>query len=398
MERNTFNIRVLQRPNKVSKSGLSTIEIYLSQNGKKTYIATPFKIPYAEFERDMKSKKNNHTKEIVQSLYTTINGIISQLQASNQEWDIYTIKESYLIKTDVITLKRLYDEFVMKIENEYKAGIITKGTYLKYKVMGRYIDSYNEKIGYNTNNSIKLITEEWMDGFQTYLLGALQSTTSAGIINKCKSMFTYAVKKGYISRNIFEDVKTIKKTKAVSFLTEKEVSTIFSTTIPIKRLENVKNLFLIQCLTGMAYSDLMGITAEDIKEDNGTYYIMKQRKKTGVTFTIVLFPQVLNIFKSYNFNLPKISNQKYNKYLKEVQEYCNISSTLHSHLARHTAATLLLNKGMTIEVVSKVLGHTNIKQTQHYSKLLQTTIYQQFNEVSKRLKVCTEPEPNVINA
>ena len=393
MERNTFNISVLVRKQKVNKNGLSTIEIYLSQNGKKTYIATPVKISPDEFKRDMISKKSNNTKSYVQSLHTSINAIISQLQTSGEEWDIYTIKERYTAKTDVITLERVYEEFIISIFNQHKAGMITRGTYLKYKVMWQYIQDYNTSIKFKPDTSIRLINESWGDGLQTFLLTSLQSTTSAGIMNKTKQLFHYAEKKNYIGKSPINDVKVVKKTKEVSFLTEKEVSKIYNTHIPIERLNNVKNLFIIQCLTGLAFADLTSITPADIKEDNGTYYIQKARKKTGVVYTIVLFPQVLDIFKQYNFRLPFISNQKYNKYLKEIQEYCKIETTLHSHLARHTAATLLLNKGMTIDVVSKVLGHTNVKQTQHYSKLLQTTIYQQFKEVQKRLKVCTEPEP-----
>ena len=160
MERNTFNISVLQRKSKVLSTGLSTIEIYLSQAGKKTYIATPVKMTIKDFERDMSSKKNNTTKNYVQSLYTQINGIIADLNAEGNEWDIYTIKERYLSKSNVITLERLYNEYLTKIENEYKAGLITKGTYLKYKVMGRYINEYNISINYNPWKSPVRVTPE----------------------------------------------------------------------------------------------------------------------------------------------------------------------------------------------------------------------------------------------
>lgn len=397
MERNTFNISVLQRKSKVLSTGLSTIEIYLSQAGKKTYIATPVKMTIKDFERDMSSKKNNTTKNYVQSLYTQINGIIADLNAEGNEWDIYTIKERYLSKSNVITLERLYNEYLTKIENEYKAGLITKGTYLKYKVMGRYINEYNISINYNPNQSVRVINEVWMDNFQTYLLSTLQSTTSAGIINKCKGMFNYAVKKKYISASPFNDVKVIKKTKPVSYLTESEINKIYSTPIPITRLNNIKNLFIVQCLTGLSYADMAALKPYHIKQDGETYYIHKEREKTGIPFTVVLFPVVLEIFKYYNFSLPIVSNQKYNAYLKEVAEYCGITVNLHSHLARHSAATLLLNKGMTIEVVSKTLGHTNCKQTQHYAKLMQSTVLQQFKEVGKSLKVGKELESNSIN-
>ena len=114
--------------------------------------------------------------------------------------------------------------------------------------------------------------------------------------------------------------------------------------------------------------------------EEGQIYIKKKRNKTGIDFFVVLMEDALSIAKKYDFRIPVLTNQKYNSYLKELADLCDIKKPLHSHIGRHTCACLLLNRGMSVEAVAKVLGHSTIKHTQHYAKLLDKTI---FNEVKK---------------
>ena len=99
-------------------------------------------------------------------------------------------------------------------------------------------------------------------------------------------------------------------------------------------------------------------------------YLKKKRCKTGVTYILPLNDTAISLLRKYDFELPIITNQKYNAHLKEIADICGIKKTLTTHLARHTAATLMPNSGIAIEVVSKILGHSNTKMTQHYAKLL----------------------------
>ena len=107
----------------------------------------------------------------------------------------------------------------------------------------------------------------------------------------------------------------------------------------------------------------------------------KRRQKTGIEFFTILTPKAMEILKKYNFNLDIISNQKANAYLKEIADVCGIEKHLTTHTARHTAATRLLNMGYRLEIVSKILGHTNTKQTQHYAKLIDKTIIKEYEKL-----------------
>lgn len=132
--------------------------------------------------------------------------------------------------------------------------------------------------------------------------------------------------------------------------------------------------FVFACYTALAYSDLASISIDDIKVQNGVHFIQKNRIKTGVQYTIPLNDIAMEILKRYNYQLPVLTNQRYNSYLKEIADICGIEKKLTSHLARHTAATLMLNSGISIDVVAKILGHRNTAMTAHYAKMLDKTI------------------------
>ena len=151
---------------------------------------------------------------------------------------------------------------------------------------------------------------------------------------------------------------------------------------PNERLDRIKDLFLFQCYTGLSYCDMELLEPKDFQSNEaGMVYLRKKRKKTGVLFFIVLLPEALNIAKKYSLHLPLISNEKYNSYLKELGTLCNIDKPMHSHIGRHTAATYLLNRSVPMEMVAKVLGHTTTKQTRHYAKLLDKTVFDEFKKL-----------------
>ena len=122
---------------------------------------------------------------------------------------------------------------------------------------------------------------------------------------------------------------------------------------------------------------MANLQPEDVQytEDN-TPYICKKRQKTDQEYTTIVLPFAHNVWTKYNGNLPIITNQRYNIYLKAVQSICGIKKSLHSHLARHSFACYALNKGIRLEVVAKALGHSasNLRQTCHYSKLIKKTV------------------------
>ena len=149
-----------------------------------------------------------------------------------------------------------------------------------------------------------------------------------------------------------------------------------------ERLEKVRDLFLFQCYSCLSYTDLGKFDSKKIEEIDGKKFYSGRRGKTKVRYTIPLLQPALDILKKYKYKLPLLSNVKYNAYLKEVATAAGIEKHLTTHWARHTGATLLLNVGVPMEIVSKVCGHNSVKMTEKiYAKMLSKTIVE---EVTKR--------------
>ena len=168
-------------------------------------------------------------------------------------------------------------------------------------------------------------------------------------------------------------------------LTHHELQKISNNKFSIKRLEVVKNIFLFSCYTGLAYADVQKLKRSEIEIGiDGEQWIFTKRQKTDVLSRIPLLPPALKIITQYENDpqckyaglvLPVLTNQKMNAYLKEIADLCGIDKNLTYHIARHTfATTVTLSNGVPIETVSKMLGHTNIKTTQHYAKILDRKI------------------------
>lgn len=160
------------------------------------------------------------------------------------------------------------------------------------------------------------------------------------------------------------------KSKDPVFLIESEIQKIKDWEPVNDKLQHVKDMFIFQCFTGMAYVDMVNFSKADIFEMDGEKVINSKREKTDESFISLLLPEAEEILEKYDYKLPIMSNQKYNDYLKLLAAGAGIKKTLTSHTARHTFGTYLINKDIPIETVSRAMGHSNIKMTQHYAKLL----------------------------
>ena len=182
----------------------------------------------------------------------------------------------------------------------------------------------------------------------------------------------------------------------VNFLTEEEIKTIKNKDFIGKGLNLVRDIFIFSCYTGLAYVDIFNLTNEQITIGiDGNLWIITNRQKTGTNSNIPLLPIAEEIIKKYENHplvsnsgklLPVYSNQKVNEYLKTIADNCNINKKLTFHCARHTfATTVTLSNNVSMESVSKMLGHKSIKTTQHYAKILDKKVSEDMNNLKKML-------------
>lgn len=187
-----------------------------------------------------------------------------------------------------------------------------------------------------------------------------------------------AIDEGFLKRNPYKWVNIDKQKNSKGIercLDPNEFRKIKNVVLPTKCLERIRDLFIFQTYTCLSYSDLRHFDSSMIQEVKGMNVYIGARMKTNITFTIPLLSPAIEIINKYNGKLPVISNVKYNEYLKIVAQAAGIDKPVSSHWARHTGATLLLNEGIPMQIVSKICGHSSTKITEHvYAKLLDETV------------------------
>lgn len=374
-----LNVSFLCRPSKVNRYGLAPIEVSVVCDKVRTYINLPMRIAPDDFNKKMCSKRGNELLDYVSSIRVKLNKHISEMELQDIQITPSSLKEFFKygsVQKVVYTLGDLSKDFLAFVYKKGEVNEITSGVVRKYELA---IGRFNEYFGSDTD--IDKVTPMGIENFKLELKKmGYEGTTIACSLAKIKSAFIYAINNDKIKTNPFAKVVIGRKTKDVEKLDFEDVAVIRDKSF-VGRLEQVRDLFLFQCYTALSYSDMANIVKSDIKENEGMYYIRKPRVKTKVVFFTVLTDEALEILHKYDYKLPILSNQKYNSYLKEIGDICNIRMKLHSHLARHTAATMMLNKGLPIEVVARVLGHTNTQQTRHYAKLIDKSVLEAFKKL-----------------
>lgn len=195
-----------------------------------------------------------------------------------------------------------------------------------------------------------------------------------------------AVRDGHLKRNPYQDVRICPDRDTDEslnhILTREEIERLKSAEMPTVCLSQVRDLFLFQTYTCMAYVDMAHFDSRLLKEVGGQYVYSGRRAKTGKEFCFVLLPAAVEIVRKYFGALPVISNQKYNCYVKMVMQAAGIDKPVTTHWARHTGATLLLNAGVSMDVVAKVLGHSSTAITKKiYAKMLEETVVREMERV-----------------
>jgi len=216
--------------------------------------------------------------------------------------------------------------------------------------------------------------------------------SDAGIYNyhKClKALLNRADSFGKIDRNPYERLKGQFKRgerENVEYLTEDEMRAFEALTLPAgSALEVTHDLFVFQMYTGLPYSDAQAFNIGDYKWDGQAWNHIGERIKTGVPYVSRLLSPAVAVLEKYGWSIPQMNNADYNHHLKALGQMAGIGTRLHSHLARHTFATFMLRNGAKIENVSRMLGHTNITQTQRYAKVLAKSVHDDFAMMEEKL-------------
>jgi len=251
----------------------------------------------------------------------------------------------------------------------YKTSLSHTVEFLKWKYKFSDIDIHS-------------INHEFITGYDLFLryVRNCANNTVVKYIKNFRKIIRICLANGWLIKDPFAKYKNRIKVVEKIFLCEEELTAVMKKEFAIKRLNQVKDIFLFSCLTGLAYCDVKKISSENVVTGiDGKKWLFISRAKTGRPASVPLLPAALGIMTKYeqhscrinkNKLLPVLSNQKMNSYLKEITDSCGIDKRITFHAARHTfATTVTLNNNIPMESVSKMLAHTTLYATQHYAKL-----------------------------
>ncbi len=244
---------------------------------------------------------------------------------------------------------------------------------------------------------IKDVDHAFVTDYEFYLRSVRKCSNNTAVkyIKNFGKIIRICLANGWISSDPFANYKSKIKTVERVFLSEEELQRLAEKEFPTERLAQVRDIFLFSCFTGLAYVDVQKLRHTDLQKGiDGEQWIYKRRQKTDTPSRIPLLPTALRIINKYRLHpqclhegrvLPVPSNQKMNAYLKEISALCGVQKQMTFHTARHTfATTVTLLNGVPMESVSKMLGHTNLRTTQHYAKILDVKVGEDMRVLKKK--------------
>jgi site-specific recombinase XerD len=338
---------------------------------------------------------NNHLDNIKSKIFDAEKRLYKKdivLTSINLKNELFGITEN---KRMLIPIFKDHNNKIKElIGNEYAPGTLERyNTSLKHTI--NFLE-WKYKI---SDIEIYKIDHAFITEYEFYLRSVRKccNNTAVKYIKNFNKIIKLCLANDWLDKNPFANYKSKVKEVERVYLSEGEIQNIINKDFKNDRLSLVRDIFLFSCFTGLAYIDVKQLTLDNISLGiDGDKWIFKNRQKTDTASKIPLLPMAQEIIDKYTEHpvcknekrlLPILTNQKMNAYLKEIADVCGIKKDLTFHIARHTfATTITLSNGVPLETVSKMLGHTSLKTTQHYAKILDKKISEDMMILKSKFK------------
>ncbi|WP_209391433.1 site-specific integrase [Chryseobacterium sp. RR2-3-20] len=384
----TFNLLFFIKKNKIRKNGTAPIYLRITIDGKASEIAA---------KRYIGSQKwDNKSQKVVGNSQEakTLNSYLKTLEQQVYDFHYLMLKEGDFVTAESLKSKLLGIDIdrrmlipIFQEHNKKMEALVGQdfapGTLERYKTSLKHTQEFiNWKYKISDIDIAKIDHAFIMDyDFWLRSVRKCANNTAVKYIKNFKKIIRLCMANGWLLKDPFLGYKAKLKVVERPYLTKEEIQAIYDKEFASDRLSQVRDIFLFSCYTGFAYVDVKKLSKSHINLGiDGEKWIFTNRQKTDTSTRVPLLALAQEMILRYDDHpkcinsdilFPVLSNQKMNSYLKEIANVCGINKELTFHIARHTfATTITLSNGVPIESVSKMLGHTNIKTTQHYAKIL----------------------------
>ena len=389
---------------KTDDSGKAPIYCRITLNGNRTLFSTAKRVDpnhwnSAANKVNIKCPDAVTINEDLESIKGDLRKFYNQLCATNKHVTGEMVKRAYTGKDQekktIMDLFKFNDALWTEKYKQKKAALKTVQRFATVKTkMTKFLQKeYNV-----SDKTLSSLDSSFAINFKHYLTihESLIENTINIYLRFAKQVFKLGVAKKWIEENPFREIKTPYRHPPREILNMTELKTLSTVYLPIKRLCEVRDAYVFACYTGFAYVDAANLSPDNIIIGmDGNKWAKSQRQKTGVPEMVPLLPPALEIIEKYkdhpycvanNKLLPILSNQKYNKNLKEIAKFARIKKNLTTHIARHTfATTILLDNDVPLETTSKLLGHNSIRSTQIYAKVSLKKLSNNMNDLRTKL-------------
>lgn len=396
MKRSSFSIQFFIRDCRIKKDGSVTIEVKITINGKRSFFSTGKNITAENWDKVKqiakgKSEESQNINNFLKALKNRLYEKEVELMERGYIVTAELLKDSYFNKVDSLKEKTLLEVFIEHNEDQAKnvGNGVAKATHWISVYTLRLVKEYMLQKYERNDIYLRELNLNFIQSFHTFLKidKGMKQNSATKYLKQLKKIINIAVSNSYMTFNPFATYKIEREPVEIDFLDEEELRKIINFDTPIPRLEKAKDMFLFGCFTGLSYIDIKTLAPEHFEKDSvGRIWIKKRREKTGILARIPLLPIAKLILDKYKGNdklLPIQDPADINKYLKDIAILCNINKRICFHTSRHTfASTVTLANNISIEVVSKMLGHTNTRMTSHYAKLIDESIGSQMDKLT----------------
>jgi site-specific recombinase XerD len=399
MKRSTFKVLFYVKNTKQLKDGTLPIFARVTINSSRLEFSLQRSVEHLQWD-SAKGKAKGKTKQInelnayLETIKTNLFIKRRELEETGVLVTCDSLKRAYmgLDQSNQPTLLQLFREHNEKCKLLVNIDF-APGTVVKYETTLKHLEDFvNEKYG-RKDLFMNEVNPMFIKDFEIFLKTARKIGHNSAVkyVQNLKKIVRIALANGWLKVDPFANVSFKLEDVDVDFLDEKELNNLMKKKFNISRIQQVKDVYVFCCFTGLAFTDVKSLSKEDIIDNDGKLWIKKKRQKTKNWCNIPLLEPALEILRKYENNvhclkngvlLPVLTNQKMNAYLKEVADLVGINKHLSTHTARHTfATTVTLGNQVSMEVVSKMLGHSSMEMTKKYARVMDELIKKDMQKV-----------------
>ena len=405
VKRNTLSVLFIIKKAKLLKNGEAPICMRITVNKRVAEVMIKRSIPIDLWNQKKECSKGKdrvaaELNHYINTVRAKVLQVHRELEIDNKPITADIIKDCFYGRDKVQrSLLEVYAEHNEKcralIGKEY-----TESTVTKFDTSINRLKEYIRSCYHRDDIMLAELDGQFIRDFDFWLKTKkhCQNNSALKHLKNLKKIVRIALANDWIKKDPFYGIHFKQEEVNVEFLSREELDILMNKKFTIKRLEQVRDIFVFCCFTALAFVDVQQLSREHlIKDNNGALWIRKARQKTNQMCNIPVLSIPQRILRKYEDNaecikkgvlLPVISNQRMNAYLKEIADLCGITKRLTTHVARHTAATVVfLANDVSMENVSKILGHSNIRMTQHYAKVLDSSIMREMVNVEKNFSI-----------